>query len=299
MSAFRGRFSRAWHTVSRLAREARCCQFSSSPRRLKVTAVAASDIGKVRSHNEDCFHIESLGTDGALLLVADGMGGPAAGEVASAMAVGAISARVMDVWRRDDRPTPEVVSRGLREAMAIANGEIYAYASRDPQLKGMGTTATAVVLLGEHLCVGHIGDSRAYLVRAGRAERLTEDHSWVQHLLDTGALSPEEAASSPHRNVLLRALGPQPEVAVDVSAHHLRDGDVLMLCSDGLWSVVAEEEIVAVLRGEPNLRVACDTLIDLANTRGGRDNVTVLIARLDVEDRDSALEESTVLVVGG
>jgi protein phosphatase len=229
---------------------------------------------------------------GALLLVADGMGGPAAGEVASAMATAVVSARLTEVWRHHDRPTRERVSQCLSEAMAAANGEIHSYASRDPQLTGMGTTATVVVLLEDQLCVGHVGDSRAYLVRAGRAQQLTADHSWIQHLLDTGTLSPEEAARSPQRHILLRALGPQPEVAVDVSEHPLRDGDVLVLCSDGLWSTVAEDEIVAVLSSEPNLGVVCDTLIDLANMRGGLDNITVLAARVGAGGRDSTTEDA-------
>jgi protein phosphatase len=236
---------------------------------------------------------------GALLLVADGMGGPAAGEVASAMAARVIAARLMEAWGHHDRPTPEHVSQCVCEAMAVANGQIHSYASHDPELKGMGTTATAIVLVEDHLCVGHVGDSRAYLVRGGRAQRLTEDHSWLQHLLDTGAMSPEEAADSSHRNILLRALGPQPEVVVDVSEHRLCDGDVLVLCSDGLWSAVAEEEIVAVLGSEPNLGVACNTLVNLANVRGGRDNITVLVARLDVEDPNSTPEDATLRVTGG
>ena len=305
---FGRRFSEAWRLVTRLARCGRPTRDGYSPGPMTVTVVAASHVGKVRPHNEDSFLIESLGSapghvsrpasqhcmpaTGALLLVADGMGGPAAGEVASAMATAVVSARLTEVWRHHDRPTRERVSQCLSEAMAAANGEIHSYASRDPQLTGMGTTATVVVLLEDQLCVGHVGDSRAYLVRAGRAQQLTADHSWIQHLLDTGTLSPEEAARSPQRHILLRALGPQPEVAVDVSEHPLRDGDVLVLCSDGLWSTVAEDEIVAVLSSEPNLGVVCDTLIDLANMRGGLDNITVLAARVGAGGRDSTTEDA-------
>lgn len=263
-----------------------------------VTAAAASHIGRVRDHNEDYFLIVDLLADdtavhhpeserrmaetGCLLVVADGMGGAAAGEVASEMAASIIFSELAQRWRDRGAPTPTRVPQYLVDALEVANREIHAYASVRPELKGMGTTATAAAVLDGRLYVGHVGDSRAYLVRDGQARRITKDHSLTQHLLDTGALTPEAAATSPQRSTLLRALGPAREVAVDFSHERLQPGDILVLCSDGLWSSVAELEIGCIVKGEAHLVVACERLVALANERGGHDNVTVLIARFAV-----------------
>lgn len=279
--------NRLWRAVLTLARP--------SPQ-FRMTGIGASDVGKVRRHNEDCFVFEHLGRDahrdaddaalrvmpatGAILLVADGMGGPAAGEIASAMAARLVVARLTELWRTG-RPTTHQVTDTLRVAMALVNGEIHRYASRDRVLRGMGTTATAAVVVADRLVIAHVGDSRAYLVRDGREHRLTHDHSWTQHMVDIGAVSAAEAARHPHANILLRALGPRPEVAVDAAEHRLSEGDVLVLCSDGLWSAVAEGEIAEVVRDAGDLALAAHDLIELANGRGGRDNVTVLVARVE------------------
>lgn len=263
-----------------------------------VTAAAASHIGRVRDHNEDYFlivdllagaaavhHAESerrMAETGCLLVVADGMGGAAAGEVASEMAANVIFSQLAERWRDRRARTPTRVPHYLVDAIEVANREIHAYASVRPELKGMGTTATAAAVLDGRLYVGHVGDSRAYLVRDGKARRITKDHSLTQHLLDTGALTPEAAATSPQRSTLLRALGPAQEVAVDLSHERLQPGDILVLCSDGLWSSVAELEIGRIVKQEAHLVVACERLVALANERGGHDNVTVLIARFAV-----------------
>lgn len=283
---------RLWRAAMRLARPAP---------RFRMTGVAASHVGQIRRHNEDCVLFEHLGSDadrapydeavrsmpatGAFLLVADGMGGPAAGEVASAMAARIVVARLSELWRSGEPRTPGPVTEALRVALAMANGEIHRYSGRDPDLRGMGTTTTAAVLVGDHLSVAHVGDSRAYVVRGGREQRLTRDHSWTQHLVDIGAVSAEEAARHPQGNILLRALGPRPEVAVDVAEHRLHEGDVIVLCSDGLWTAVAEHEIAGIVSDEPDLATVGQALIDLANARGGRDNVTVLVARVERDPR--------------
>jgi protein phosphatase len=270
---------------------------AAPPPRLRMTGVAASHVGKLRRHNEDCVVFEHLGGDadgiaddaslrsmpasGAILLVADGMGGPAAGEIASAMAARIVVARLRELWRTG-RVTPDRVTQTLRLAMGLTNGEIHRYASRDPYLRGMGTTATAAVLVDDRLAIAHVGDSRACLVRDGRLEWLTHDHSWTQHLLDAGAAGADEAGRQPYGHILLRALGPRPEVAVDVAQHRLQPDDVIVLCSDGLWSAVDEDEIAAAVGDMPD--VASAELIELANARGGRDNITVLIARVHRED---------------
>jgi len=266
-----------------------------------VTAAAASHVGRVRDHNEDYVLIVDLLADdaaahpaeaerrmaetGCLFLVADGMGGAAAGEVASEMAANAIFSHLAGRWRDRGARTPARVPHHLVDAIERANREIHQYASGRPELEGMGTTATAAAVLDGRLYVGHVGDSRAYLVRDGVARRITKDHSLTQHLLDTGALTPEAAATSPQRNTLLRALGPSPDVAVDVAHERLQGGDVLVLCSDGLWSSVAELEIGCIVNGEPHLAAACGRLVALANERGGHDNVTVLLARFTVGGR--------------
>jgi protein phosphatase len=266
-----------------------------------VTAAAASHIGRVRDHNEDYFLIVDLLADdsaaqppdsdrrmaetGCLLVVADGMGGAAAGEVASEMAANVIFSQLAGRWRDRGARSAGRVPHYLVDAIEAANREIHAYARERPELKGMGTTATAAAVLDGRLYVGHVGDSRAYLVRDGQARRITKDHSLTQHLMDTGALTPEAAATSPQRSTLLRALGPAQEVAVDFSHERLQPGDLLVLCSDGLWSSVAELEIGCIAKREPHLVTACERLVALANERGGHDNVTVLIARFAVAGR--------------
>lgn len=266
-----------------------------------VTAAAASHVGRVRDHNEDYFLIVDLlaadtaADDGAcerhmaetgcLLVVADGMGGAAAGEVASEMAANVIFSQLARRWRERGGRTATRVPQYLIDAIEVANREIHAYASVRPELKGMGTTATAAAVLDGRLYVGHVGDSRAYLLRNGSLRRITKDHSLTQHLIDTGALTPEAAATSPQRSTLLRALGPVQDVAVDFSHERLQAGDLLVLCSDGLWSSVAELEIGCIVNRAPHLAAACERLVALANERGGHDNVTVLIARFTVGGR--------------
>ena len=266
-----------------------------------VTAAAASHVGRVRDHNEDYFLIVDLlaadtvvhdpdserrmAETGCLLVVADGMGGAAAGEVASEMAANVIFSQLARRWRERGARTATRVPQYLIDAIEVANREIHAYASVRPELKGMGTTATAAAVLDGRLYVGHVGDSRAYIVRNGDMRRITKDHSLTQHLLDTGALTPEAAATSPQRSTLLRALGPVQDVAVDFAHERMQAGDVLVLCSDGLWSSVAELEIGCIVNREPHLAAACERLVALANERGGHDNVTVLIARFAVGGR--------------
>jgi len=261
-----------------------------------VSIVAGSDVGTVRRNNEDYFLIADLarpattahGNDAfgdmmaaqPVLVVADGMGGAAGGEVASAMAATVIWSYLAGAERERRRGTGHPLRRSLLEAFRVANDRIRACAAKAPELAGMGTTATAAVVLRNELYVGHVGDSRTYLVRDGRAERLTKDHSVLQHLIDTGAAG-EVDATDGRGHALLRALGAQDDVLVDVSRARLRHGDVVVLCSDGLWSAVADHEIADVISARRDPRAACETLLTLANERGGRDNATVLVARLE------------------
>jgi protein phosphatase len=169
----------------------------------------------------------------------------------------------------------------LKEAVEVANGHIHAYAKAHPEVRGMGTTTTAVGVLGDHLFLAQVGDSRAYLVRQGKAHQLTKDQSLMQRLVEAGEITEEEAAHSESRNIILQALGPDPKVKVDLTYQELRKDDRLVLCSDGLSGQVSKEEIAEIVGGTTDLRAACDRLVALANERGGPDNITVVVARFD------------------
>jgi protein phosphatase len=167
----------------------------------------------------------------------------------------------------------------MKEAVELANQEIYAYAREHPEVRGMGTTVTAAGVFGDDLYLTQIGDSRGYLVRNGSAIQLTRDQSLMQRLVDAGELTPEEAEQSERRNIILQALGPDPRVKVDLSHQVLRRGDVLLICSDGLSGLVKREEFAQMVADHPDLPDLCNALIDLANERGGPDNITVVAAR--------------------
>ena len=282
--------------------------FSKSSRIL-VSVFAKTDVGKTRDHNEDTFLVADLtnrraslqpdvrehevGNKGSLFMVADGMGGAAAGEVASEMATAAIYEHLTNTWIVESETTPRQFAYRLREAVERANTKIHAYAREHPDLKGMGTTTTAVGLLGDTIYLTQVGDSRAYLVRDGDAIQLTKDQSLMQRLVDAGELTEEEAERSERRNIILQALGPDAKVRVDLTHQPVRRGDVLVLCSDGLSGQVRKDEIAQVVsRNDRDLVDMCGELIDLANERGGPDNITVLVARFSGDGlRDSTTGE--------
>ncbi len=272
--------------------------FGRAPKPIRVEVFAKTDRGRTREHNEDHFLVADLGAPnatlpppaaartqdvgarGSLLVVADGMGGAAAGELASQMATDAIFRHLVRTWRSEPDAAPQRFAYRLKEAVEAANQELHAYASAHPDVRGMGTTATAVGLLNDCCFLTQVGDSRAYLVRNGRAVQLTKDQSLMQRLIDAGELTEEEAARNERRNIILQALGPDPSITVDLTYQELRRGDVLVLCSDGLSGQVASDEIAAVLARAPSLEAAGDELITLANERGGPDNITVVLARV-------------------
>ncbi|MBI2536249.1 MAG: Stp1/IreP family PP2C-type Ser/Thr phosphatase [Gemmatimonadetes bacterium] len=270
---------------------------SSPHSAIRVSVFAKSDLGRNRDHNEDCFLVadltaqraslqpevrsHQLGPKGSLIMVADGMGGAAAGEVASDMAAKVVYEHLITQWNADDEHTPQRFAYRLKEAVELANQKIHAYAKEHPELKGMGTTTTAVGILAGHLYLTQVGDSRAYLVRNGTAVQLTKDQSLMQRLVDAGELTEEEAEKSERKNIILQALGPDPRVRVDLTHQEARRGDAVVLCSDGLSGQVRKDEIAGVVNRTPDLVEACSKLIDLANERGGPDNITVIIARLD------------------
>jgi protein phosphatase len=264
-----------------------------------VSVFGKTDLGRTRDHNEDTFLVADLSTRnaslqpevrdhaigprGSLFMVADGMGGAAAGEIASRMAADAIYTYLSSQWVDDPDDSEERFAAHMRQALERANEDIHAFARERPDVRGMGTTATVAGVYGATLFLAQIGDSRGYLARNGEVIQLTKDQSLMQRLVDAGELTEEEAEQSERRNIILQALGPDPKVKVDLTWQHLRRGDTLVICSDGLSGQVKREEIGEVLATEPDLARACSRLIDLANGRGGPDNITVIIARFDGE----------------
>lgn len=247
-----------------------------------------SDVGRVRSLNEDSALVlvgpKALSGIDALLVVADGMGGHQAGDVASNHVTAALRQRFSSQAKKQDTgPFVDARHYGalLKQALQELNSELYALASSREELRGMGTTVTGALVAGPQLFIGHVGDTRTYLVRGSAIKQLTADHSWVAEQARAGLISPEEARSHPRRNVITRALGNRATIEVDSLEYDLRDGDILVLCSDGLTSFVGDHEILQLATANNNPRAACQALVSLANERGGSDNITVLVARLD------------------
>jgi serine/threonine protein phosphatase PrpC len=224
-----------------------------------------SDTGRQRRANEDRFYARA-----PLFVVADGMGGAQAGEVASRLATEAFA---------DGLPPDGSAEERLAGRVRAANRRIHERSRADEGLAGMGTTLTAAYADGDEVALAHVGDSRAYLLRGEELTRLTRDHSLVDELVRRGKLTEEEAAGHPQRSIITRALGPEADVEIDTSTHRLRDGDVLLLCSDGLTSMLAETEVAEILREAESLDAAGHALVAAANEAGGRDNITVVLAR--------------------
>jgi protein phosphatase len=209
------------------------------------------------------------------------MGGASAGEVASQMATQVIFDRMVTSWVQDRRTDLRSFNSALEDAIQDANQGIHRMALAEPDLQGMGTTLTAVGVLGKDLTFAQVGDSRAYLIRDGEIEQVTKDQSLARHLVDEGQMTEADAEMSPGKNIILQALGPRPSVDVVFAQRKARRGDALVLCSDGLSGVVQEGEIRDTVDGCQDPAVACEDLVELANSRGGPDNVTVIVARLD------------------
>jgi len=277
---------------------------------VRASVFGKTDLGRSREHNEDTFLVADLSTGnaslqpevrqheigprGSLFMVADGMGGAAAGELASAMAADLIYRHLATAWARDSDVSADRFAFRMKEAVELANEQIYGYAREHPEVRGMGTTVTAAGVFGEDLYVAQIGDSRGYLVRSGEAIQLTKDQSLMQRLVDAGELTEEEAEQSERRNIILQALGPDPRVRVDLTHQVLRRGDTLILCSDGLSGSVKREEFAQVAAEQKDLPSLCSRLIDLANERGGPDNITVVAARFEGEGLPEPTESEGV-----
>ncbi|HEY8082346.1 MAG TPA: Stp1/IreP family PP2C-type Ser/Thr phosphatase [Solirubrobacterales bacterium] len=245
--------------------------------------VSRTDTGRQRSANEDSFFVRS-----PIFVVADGMGGAQAGEVASKTAAEAFAIDLPDA-------PPEQV---LRETIEDANRQIHELARADPSRAGMGTTITAAIVdaQSEEVSIGHVGDSRAYRLRGGKLERLTRDHSLVEEMRRKGQITDAQAEDHPQRSIITRALGPEPEVEVDVQTVPAAPGDVFLICSDGLTTMVDEDRIREVLAGVQSVDEAVRSLIEEANRAGGRDNITALAFRLEDAAAPQRAPESPTLV---
>jgi serine/threonine protein phosphatase PrpC len=243
--------------------------------------VRRTDTGRQRRGNEDA----SLARP-PVFVVADGMGGAQAGEVASQIAVEAFEQGLPSTG------TPE---QRLAEIVQQANRRIHDVSRVEHERAGMGTTLTAAFLDDRQVAIAHVGDSRAYLFRDGALKRLTRDHSLVGELVRQGKLTEEQAEEHPQRSIITRALGPEPTVEVDTWTYPANAGDVLMLCSDGLTSMIPEERITEILAGAPSLEGAADELIAQANEAGGRDNITVVLFRLEEVGGDGLVEQPTTI----
>ena len=221
-----------------------------------------SDVGRVREGNEDSYLARP-----PLFVIADGMGGHVGGEVASQTAVGVIQ----------EHTDGDVTAEALESILRDANSAIWSKADQDRSLRGMGTTCTLLLLEDAEAYIAHVGDSRAYLLRRDRLTRLTEDHTLVERMVKEGRIPPEEAERHPQRSIITRVLGVEPEVKVDVSNHRLEAGDRVLLCSDGLTSMIDERAIASILDEHDDPQTTADRLVEAANDAGGEDNITVLV----------------------
>ena len=278
---------------------------------IQIEVFGKTDVGLIREHNEDNLLIAdlggsfressleqpaklTLGARGALFLVCDGMGGAAAGEVASQMAVDA----VFDSLRAVDPEAHEPFARSLRHAVEVANDRIFQQSRDNQSERGMGTTCTAAALIDETLMVAQIGDSRCYVFRNGNLGQVTKDQSLAWQLIEAGAMTAEDAKAFEHANIILQALGVQDRVDVVMSQIALRKGDVVLLCSDGLHGPVTDQEIRDILAAESDLKKAGEGLLQKALERDGPDNITVILARFEGNGLKEPSPDDTVGFVG-
>jgi protein phosphatase len=247
---------------------------------VRYSVAGRTDVGVIRSGNEDNF---LMVPDEGVFIVADGMGGHAAGEVASEMAVKIIGQAISGMAGQSD----EEVADQLRRAIQEANTQIFQRTLTETEKRGMGTTATCLMVNGPHYLIGHVGDSRAYLFREHRLVQLTKDHSYVQEQVDAGYLTPEQARTHPYSNVITRCVGANAEVVPDLYLGTLRPGDVYLMATDGLTGMLEDHELNVVLEAESEPEATVETLIAEANRRGGLDNITAIVVRVESVRRTS------------
>ncbi len=261
-----------------------------------------TDVGLIREHNEDSFLFGDLVSGKsvsendspifkvdavpAVLMVADGVGGAASGEIASSMATTIAYEYLRDRWHRGGLRGTVVVADALQQALFAANRAIHAHAVQNRSHHGMGTTATLALTVNGMIYFAQVGDSRAYIVRDGAAKQMTKDQSLVQRMVDAGKMSPEQAEKSEHRNIILQALGPEEAVVPELTRDRMQDGDVVLLCSDGLSNQVTSTEIAKMATDNQNLDSLCAALIQRALETGAPDNVTVVAGRFTTDKPD-------------
>jgi PPM family protein phosphatase len=255
---------------------------------MRYVAAAKTDVGRRRKGNEDSF---CLAPEIGLFVVADGMGGHAAGEVASRLAVETIHEWMAKYLGGDsvavvgpEEPACSAESNYLVSSIRLANRVIYDAAQGRSEYAGMGTTVVSILATGERLTLAHVGDSRIYRVRGDEIAQVSRDHSFVQQQVDRGIITPEEAEESQYKHMITRALGLKESVEVDVAERPAEAGDTFILCSDGLSDLLDNEEILAIVKEQPDLAQACQQLIDRANLKGGDDNITTLLVRVEAGD---------------
>ncbi len=251
---------------------------------MRVDTGASTDVGRVRVNNEDCYRVVS---EISLFVLSDGMGGEAHGEVASALAVDVVATHCLEAANTvstpffgEPRPDLSEKTNRLASAVHLANRRIYEAALGNAAQRGMGATILAAWLDGQRLSLVHVGDSRAYLLRAGALQQLTSDHSLIAEQVRRGLITPQQADTSTMQSVLIRALGTREQVEADAEEQVLLDGDVLLLCSDGLTRMVTDPEIASTLLTHPGAQAAAERLVALANEYGGEDNITVVVVRV-------------------
>ncbi|MCP4499346.1 MAG: Stp1/IreP family PP2C-type Ser/Thr phosphatase [Deltaproteobacteria bacterium] len=262
---------------------------------MQIASIGLTDVGRKRDHNEDYYLVEP---DLGLYLVCDGMGGHAAGEVASEHAAETVkriiteNKSLIDEYRNDDNPqTREKIATLVENAVQKACNEIYNIATRDDGKAGMGTTLVMLLVIDGKGIMGHVGDSRLYMVRVGQIHQLSEDHSYCTEMIKRGKMTREQARNSPYANVITRAVGIQESVEVDTLLFDIISGDTFLICSDGLSGYTEDPNELAELLSEKDTDSIPQTLIDLANERGGKDNVTAVIVRAIKGNTDSTGED--------
>ena len=241
---------------------------------MRISCAGNTDVGVVRAGNEDNFLLDC---SRGLFIVADGMGGHAAGEVASEMAVQIIEDELGSVRGLSDG---EAAGR-MRQAIRKANSAIFDRTLAEHDKRGMGTTITVMVLFSRRYLIGQVGDSRAYLLRGGELRQLTKDHSYVQEQVDAGLLSPDQARTHPYSNVITRCVGANEEVAPDIYFGNLEAGDVILLATDGLTGMLEDQQLQGILAQQENPEACVNQMITDANRRGGLDNITAIVIRID------------------
>ena len=263
-----------------------------------IQIAGRSDVGLIREHNEDSFLFGNLATGDvftendsgqlraeavpSLLMVADGVGGAASGEIASSLATQVAYDNLRERWQRGGLKGAVIIADSLQQAVIAANQAIHAESRANRSHHGMGTTATLALVVGGMVYFAQVGDSRAYIVRGGVAKQMTKDQSLVQRMVDAGKLTPEQAERSEHRNIILQALGPELTIVPEFTRDRLLHGDVVVLCSDGLSNQMTAQEIADAVAKNEDLEALCDALIERALETGAPDNVTVVVGRYEM-----------------